>query len=332
MDNKVTVIGFTGAGKTTYLTGMYICMSTGIKDFTLVAKDDDVDLYLEELWNKIIKREKPDPTDRLETYKFHISHNFKPVCDFAWIDYPGGLLADPLSDHRQQLENDIEESDCLLLMVDGGLLSGIMARDPDDYQQKLENSLKYNVGIRNEIKMLSMLSAKDIKLPPIGIVVTKCDLIDVVYENAIRKALRNSFSALFDATERIVLQISVSLGGNIEDGISQNQFYNIEQPIAFAVLSILMKYLIAAKSQNIENSKYIEVHDDFFGRIVHKRKIGRAKENIKNLGMAVDKWSSNVFKLIDLFSDKKTIFVDGEERNLRDYYREIFEKISEMEK
>lgn len=330
MDNKVTVIGFTGSGKTTYLIGMYICMSTGINGFSLLAKDHNLDLYLEKLWNNLCNGQGPDPSNRLETYDFHISHNIKPVCDFEWVDYPGGLLADPLSENRQKLESDIKDSDCILLIVDGEIFSCIEAIDQNDYQQKLEYSLKYNTGIRNEVRMLTMLSAEEIQLPPVGIVVTKCDLIDVAYQNAIRKALRNTFSSLFESSERVVLQMSVSLGGVIEKGFYPEPFC-IEQPIAFAVLSILLKYIIAANIQKFKNLDYIEAHNGIWGRLIHSNKINKAKENVNNLGVAVDKWAASAFKLINLFSDKKTIYIGGEERNLRDYYRDIFTELSKME-
>lgn len=328
MDNKVTVIGFTGSGKTTYLTGMYIRMSRGVKHFSLVAKDHSMDLYLEKLWDMICDGQEPDPSNKLETYDFHIAHNRKPVCDFEWLDYPGGLLIDTLSENRQRLENDIKSSDCLLLIIDGKLLSDISAMNAEDYQQKLEEKLIYDKGIRSEDKIFTRLSDAGIELPPIGIIVTKCDLIAREYQEAIQKALRKGFEDLYEASGRIVLQMSVSLGGAIEKGFSPAP-YCIEQPIAFAALSILMKYIAAAQMQKNANKQYINTHSGFLSRIFNSDNIARAKDNVQNLGVVVDKWSADAFKLIELFSERKIIYVDGREQNLRDYYRNIFAQLSE---
>ena len=329
MDSKVTVIGFTGSGKTTYLTGMYICMSGGVKHFSLLAKDKDMDLYLENLWDMICDGKKPKGTDKSECYDFHIAHNFKPVCDFKWLDYPGGILADPNHQERSRLESDIKESDCLLLIIDGELLAGIDAVDADSYREQLENKLRMNNSIRKEYKMFTELSKSKTKIEHVGIVVTKCDLIDSQLEekdiqSAIQSAIRNRFEGLFEEPERVVLQMSVSLGGPIEEGFMPEPFC-VEQPIAFAVLTILLKYIEEIQKVRKELLQFISKHNGIFDR----KKVEEAREKIKNLEAALDKWSKDAFTLIDIFSDKKTIYVGGIEKNLKDYYKNEFRKLTD---
>jgi len=53
-DIKITMLGTTGAGKTSYLLGMYAVMQTGVQGFTLAAKDMDLDLELTQRWEKLI--------------------------------------------------------------------------------------------------------------------------------------------------------------------------------------------------------------------------------------------------------------------------------------
>jgi len=326
-ENKVTVIGFKESGKTTYLTGMYICMSLGVKHFSLLAREPENDLYLEKLWEMISKGEKPDPSDKTEKYAFHISHNYKPVVDFDWLDYPGGILSQPDTPSFQELVKDVMDSDCLLLILDGILFANIKATGVDEYKRAVLARLGMDKGIRDELKMFTRLSNENRKLPPIGIVVTKCDLIPVTYQDAISEIIRTQFEQLIEESDRIVLPMSVSLGGEIEPGFAPNPF-NIEQPIAFAVLTILMNYLAAAKIQNNANRDYIKNNSGLLKSLFNSGKIEKAKENSHALMQAIDKWSGDAFKLIELFSDKKKIYVDGHEKNLRDYYKEAFREIT----
>ena len=305
MDNKVTVIGVKESGKTTYLTGMYICMSMGVKHFSLFAKDPSQDMYLEKLWDMINNGDKPDPSDKTEKYKFHIAHNYKPVMDFDWMDYPGGILAQPNTPECQTLIQDVKNSDCILLILNGELFANIQAQDVEEYKECV---------------------LKKLKLPPVGIVVTKCDLIPKTYQSTIQDIIRKKFNQLINESGRIILPMSVTLGGKLEPGFIPNP-HNIEQPIAFAVLAILMKYLLLAKIQNAENQSYIVNHSGFLKSILNSGKIDKAKQNSKTLGEVIDKISGDAYKLIELFSDSKVIYVDGKEKNLRDYYKEAFREV-----
>ena len=73
MKEKVTVIGFMGAGKTCYMAGMYDNMSNGMKNFSLVEPDVDMDFYLQTLWEAISdgeNREWPVYIDGVEEQEY----------------------------------------------------------------------------------------------------------------------------------------------------------------------------------------------------------------------------------------------------------------------
>lgn len=328
MDNKITVLGVKESGKTTYLAGMYICMSLGVKHFSLLAKDPNQDMYLETLWEKISNGEKPYPTDKPEEYEFHIAHNYKPVMDFDWKDYPGGILAEPSAPECQNLIQDVKDSDCLLLILDGRLFVTAYAENVNQYKENVLKKLKFDKGIRDEVRMFQRLSAENFKLPPVGIVVTKCDLIPEEYQSAIQEIIHETFDQLIDEPGRTILPMSVTLGGDIVPGFIPDPF-NIEQPIAFAVLAILMKYLLLAKMQKNENRSFISNNSGFIKSLINSGKIDKARQNSKTLQDAIDKFSADAYKLIELFSDRKVIYVDGKEKNLRDYYKEAFRAIAQ---
>ena len=327
MDNKITVLGVKESGKTTYLAGMYICMSAGVKNFSLVAKDPNQDMYLEKLWEKISNGEKPYPTDKPEQYQFHIAHNYKPVMDFDWKDYPGGILAEPSAPECQNLIQDVKDSDCLLLILDGRLFVSTRAQNRDEYKNEILKKIKYDKGVRDEVKMFQRLSSENFKLPPVGVVVTKCDLIPEAYQSAVQEIIRETFAQLIEESERVVLLMSVTLGGDIVPGFVPDPF-NIEQPIAFSVLAILMKYLVLAKMQKDKNANFIEKYSGIRG-LINPGKLDKARQNAQELQELIDKLSADAYKLIELFSDRKTIYVGRVEKNLRDYYKEAFREISQ---
>ena len=98
-DIKITMLGTTGAGKTSYLLGMYAVMQTGVQGFTLSAKDIDMDLDLTERWEQLISLEGEDrwPAPNAaatEHYAFDFSYGFRPLIGFEWLDYRGLALSD----------------------------------------------------------------------------------------------------------------------------------------------------------------------------------------------------------------------------------------------
>lgn len=327
IENRVTVIGYTASGKTTYLAGMYHIMTLGKKHFSIYATNPDNDLYLEQLWLAIRGGDAPDPSDKMEKYAFHISHNRKPVTDFEWMDYPGGVLSQPNTKEFQDLAANIKESDCLLLILDGDKLFNIEASDIEDYKERVFENIQMDDGVSKEVKLFNYLSANNIDLPPVGIVVTKCDLIPSEYQTAIQEIIATQFEDIIEEKNRVVLPMSVSLGGKIEPGTPLRP-YNVEQPIAFAVLAILLKYLNKARSQKDANNAYISNNSGLIKGFFNSEKVNRARQNSQALMQEIDKWSEDAFKLIDLFSEKKRIYVDGRERKLKEYYKELFRAIS----
>lgn len=96
-DTKYTMIGMTSAGKTCYITAMYMKMSAGFDGFTLVT-DDNTRTKLERdiLTLREPKGQERFPTATNETttrsYEFRLSYETKKIITFEMLDYAGGLL------------------------------------------------------------------------------------------------------------------------------------------------------------------------------------------------------------------------------------------------
>lgn len=325
MQNRVTIIGYTGSGKTTYLTGMYMCMSgVGCKNYTIDAIDSNQDLRLEQMWDKLTDGKFPDASNNSEKYSFHISHNYKPVCDFDWLDYPGGVLNQPEHQDCEELNESIQVSDCLLLVL-GGDAFNIKAGSEEEYKEKLIKKFKFDKGMRNELKEFNHLSQNNLRIPPICILITKCDLIDFKYRNAIESALRESMSSLFEGAEMLIIT-SVSLGTNIkEDGPDP---FCIEEPIAFSVLMILFKYMEILKQKKTENLNIVNRKRGCFTKWLDSSEIESANEELAKLNEIGNKWMKDAEKLLELFDSEKDIFVNNKKYNFREYIRNRFSEIN----
>ena len=122
--DKITVIGYTGSGKTSYLAGMYNYMSIGVGNLTLYECADH-DWYLRKMWEDIRVGTWPVPSDDKNSYTFSLQRNFLRVMDFEWLDYPGAALVDPNYGLVADISNHISESACLLLLINCPLLAVI---------------------------------------------------------------------------------------------------------------------------------------------------------------------------------------------------------------
>lgn len=329
MAGKVVVIGYTNSGKTTYLAGMYATMSSVIKNFSLIAKDPASVLRLNTLWEQIKAGIAPPATNALDSYTFQLTHNFETMFDFEWLDYPGAFLTNVNTKEYEQLINSICKADCLIFIVNGDFLVVENPQSPDDYKTRLENKLQLNVELNTQFACLNALATRNISLPPTAIVVTKCDLIDVQYADIFRAVLRKSFSAIFEAPKRIVMQAAVSLGGSIKENFIPTPIC-LEQPIAFAALMIFTKAVMTARNIIKESADFILKTDGFFSRIANHERRMIAGLSIAVLRERMPVLSEHYSSLINIFPAEKTIYIGGKEYNLRKLFTKTIEKFSEQ--
>ena len=329
MDNKVTIIGTTGTGKTTYLTGMYAYMSgLGCKNFTLVT-DPNNDLNLSRMWDALESGQFPKASFDAEDYVFHITHNYAPVCDFTWLDYPGGLLMDPSHEKYEMMTKSIATSDCLLFVLDAAKLFAFEASNGNDYREKLEKKLMMNSGVRSELKELTKLSQQGIKIPALCITITKADLIDPEYKNIIESVLSDKFEALFKGSARVIIS-AVSLGADIEENGADP--HCIEEPIAYAVLNILIKYMELLKEKRIAKFGVVTKKRGRFTRWLDSEEIASAQQELKNMEKIAGQWYQDAWSLLDLIckdNPDKSIYVEGKKKSFREYFRQVFAEINE---
>lgn len=333
--DKVTVIGFKASGKTCYLAGMYDIMSTGIKNFSLVEKNPDQDWYLQGLWEQIsdgANRSWPVPNDDKRVYSFSLCHSFDKIIEFEWLDYPGAALVDPGYGLIDEIKNQLSESACLLVLVNGESFAfdgkpadqkPIQASSLDEYKKIVAKNLKRNKDLE-AVRQLTKIGSDDVVLPPIGIVVTKCDLIEDEWVPHVQEILRENFESIFGEggeDDRIVMMAAVTLGNDIQFGGDADPV-DIELPIAFAVLSILRKYILAARVLKRKTDNELSDHEKSIFRIFRSGQGKKLREEIAKMEKIIAKLSRDAIRLLDLFEESKPIYINGEKQNFRKYFRD----------
>ena len=250
-DIKITMLGTTGAGKTSYLLGMYAVMQTGIQGFTIATNDMDLDLELTERWEKLISETGADrwPTPNaatMEYYGFGFSYGFRPLMGFQWLDYRGLALSDRSTEQDvAELVQYLMESKCLFLCISGEhLVDKITPRTVRELKSDRMNQF-----------IQQYISATKNPTPhnpfPIAIVITKYDLCHHRDKEEIISDVQKLFQALFTPNSGwLVMICPVSLGKDLCDDIDNAKIVpvNVHLPVVFAAYAQLRAYGIKLKA------------------------------------------------------------------------------------
>jgi hypothetical protein len=258
---KITMLGTTGAGKTSYLLGMYAVMQTGIQGFTLAAKDMDLDLELIQRWEKLISLKGEDrwPTPNaaaMEYYGFDFSYGFRPLMGFEWLDYRGLALSDRSTEQDvTDLVQYLQASACLFLCISGEYLTGELT--PNTVREIKSDRMNQFVQ-----QYVSNNKQPNSQQPfPVAIIITKYDLCHHREREAIIADVKKLFQALFTPNSGwLVMICPVSLGRDLGDDPDNAQIVpvNVHLPVVFAVYSQLRNYGLKLKSDRDRQISEVE--------------------------------------------------------------------------
>ena len=254
------MLGTTGAGKTSYLLGMYAVMQTGVQGFTLAAKDMDLDLELTERWEKLISLQGEDRwpipnAATMEYYSFDFSYGFRPLMGFEWLDYRGLALSDRSTEQDvADLSQYLRESQCLFLCISGECLTSEIT--PTTVREI--KSDRQNQFIQQYVSTQKHPQPQD---PfPVVIVITKYDLCHHRERNAIIADVKKLFQALFTPNSGwLVMICPVSLGRELCEDLDVGKIVpvNAHLPVVFAVYAQLRAYGLQLKARRDEQTQAI---------------------------------------------------------------------------
>ncbi|MEM8777601.1 MAG: hypothetical protein AAGF26_01755 [Cyanobacteria bacterium P01_G01_bin.49] len=316
-DIKITMLGTTGAGKTCYLLGMYSVMQTGVNGFTLSAKDMDVDLDLNDLWEKLVDtqgedRWPPPNAAEVKDYDFDFSYGFQHIMSYKWVDYRGRAMSDRSTEGDvQRLMEHFENSSCLFLCISGEYLKDQIT--PDTIRKLQSHRMTgFLQKISNQIKPTPNRPF------PVAIVITKYDLCsERKTQEIIEEIKQNLYPALFTPNSGwLVMICPVSLGKDLSSDLDSGNISpeNVHLPVVFAIYSKLREHGLMLKGEQISSQgslKSLE-NTNFFMKWLHSSEIKDQKDKLYKLGTEIQKIEKDMILLAQELQ-KVPVFLNGKE-------------------
>lgn len=160
------MVGHSGAGKTSFMAGMYKFLGNSKEGYGIRAVNSNQGQQLAHMAKNLDDGIYPAGTDIQQVYNFWLTCNGKDVISFNWMDYRGGILLtdDPDEEDMNKFMEAIKKADALIVFLDGQKLAQNTSRWTLEYDiliSCIENSL--------DVEHSSVF--------PICFVITKCDLV-----------------------------------------------------------------------------------------------------------------------------------------------------------
>jgi GTPase SAR1 family protein len=329
---KITMLGYTGTGKTCYMIGMYAFMKLGINGFTLSEQDLDRDLNLTEMWEFLIdKRTWPKGSTQNINYIFDFNYAFQPIMGFEWLDYRGAALSDSCSKEEvQKLIEQIKQSDCLFLCISAEdlQLTSKMKR------ARAIKADRMNVLISEIGKAVKPTANKPF---PVSFVITKFDQYPKSNDpQQVIEAIKEIFPTFWTSPGWIVSVCPVSLGKELGENFEEGEIdpVNVHIPVSFAIYCKLYTQKIQEKIrlQELKN-KTGQLNDQLvnlksknvFVRIWKGDEIDSTSSSIEKTAEELEKANQGLdetTKKLNLLSDEMMqtcfIYLNGEEGGFND--------------
>lgn len=163
---NILMVGHSGAGKTSFMAGMYKFLGNSTDGYGIRAKKTNQQKQLERMAQQLSYGRYPSSTDIQQMYNFEFTCNGDDVMPFNWMDYRGGILLsdDPDEEDMDKFMEALTQADALVVFLDGTKL--------------IERTAKWNMEYDILLSCIAnSLNVKHQSWFPICFVVTKCDLV-----------------------------------------------------------------------------------------------------------------------------------------------------------
>ena len=228
---KVLMIGHSGAGKTSFMAGMYKRLGEERSGYGMHTTDEEQHMQLKRLADRLSRGQYPEGTDVQSSYLFNFTRNGKSIMPIEWIDYRGGALTSTDKDDKELkvLTDQIADSDALIIFLDGTKLNEL----------RWETQCEFDIII----SCVELALKKERKhWLPISMVITKADLITV--DDDLLKGLHYFDMFLENAQYSDVVKVSVS-----RCTVTQDDCESTIYPFLFAMDGILPNYIVQCREE-----------------------------------------------------------------------------------
>ena len=124
MNMRVMMIGFSGAGKTTYMGALYSLLNKKpCEGFSLRANSNSDHEKFLQIGARLARGIYPEGTDILQEYQYSLLYKGKNILEFDWYDYRGGVLASADSPDFDKVIGQIMDSDALVVFLDSTMFT-----------------------------------------------------------------------------------------------------------------------------------------------------------------------------------------------------------------
>jgi hypothetical protein len=308
---KLTMLGATNSGKTTFMLGMYNTLAEGIHGYFMFTQDPDQDLDLRDEWEALLGSGTLPAATTVQAsryYGFVFNHGFTPLVSIDWMDYRGGAVGDRKdAADVPVLQQRLADSDSIYLVLDGQKLAPWL-----DGAAPL-TAVKGALGV-GRVSTLVQRAVTDrldrgLPVPSFAVVITKADLLrgpgrtlraalDRVVDEALKDLAPIAFNPDITA---LVCPVKVGNFGARQNGSTPVNIADIDpvglhRPTIFSLMHYLTEGMGAreaeqarhAESRSAAEQQFLELNQGFMS-FFRGNRIAAAQQRVKDLDDALER-------------------------------------------
>jgi Double-GTPase 2 len=307
---KLTMLGATNSGKTTFMLGMYNILAEGMHGYFMFTEDPDQDLDLRDEWDALLgSGTLPAATSAQanRSYGFVFNHGFTPLVSLDWMDYRGGAVSDRKdAADVSVLQQRLAASDSIYLVLDGQKLAPWL--DGSASLTAVKRAL--DVGRVSTLvnRAVTERVASGLTVPSFVVVITKSDLLRgpgrtlrAALDRLVDEALEDLAPIAFNPDiTALVCPVKVGNFGVRQDAVTPVNVSDIDpvglhRPTIFSLMHYLSEGMGArqteqarqAASRSAAEQQLLELNQGFMA-FLRGRRIAAAKKRVSDLDEAID--------------------------------------------